>query len=145
VIPLDSCLLPETYVVRKGAPEVQALLKAHGVRTEQVTAPLEVRAEEYDLYPIRLMFIEEESLSVPVAWRREVQAKLEPGDLLVPVDQEAGLLVATMLEPASAWGLLKYPSFRSLASTRPYPILRIPVTTPTNRRGVPRATTPRTP
>lgn len=125
VVPLDSIVLPVAYVIPRELSAVRELLERHHVRFDTITKPARLRLGEYAVDTIGVVVIEEDSLPAPGLRLLSTVRELRPGDLVVPTDQWHSLFLASALEPASLWGLLKYPAFTvDLVSNGRYRILR---------------------
>jgi hypothetical protein len=125
VAPLDSTILPGAYVVPRELSAVRELLERHHVRFDTVREPERLHLGEYAVDTVGVVVIEEDSLPAPGLRLLSTVRDLRPGDLVVPTDQWHSLFLASALEPASLWGLLKYPAFAGdLVSNGKYRILR---------------------
>jgi len=125
VIALDSVVIPSAYIIPRELPAVVELLKRHRVRFNVLDRPERVRVGEYAVDSIGVVVIEEDSLPAPHLRLGSAERELRPGDIVVPTDQLHSMFLATALEPASLWGLLKYPAFApDLAADGKYRILR---------------------
>lgn len=125
VFALDSVTVPDAYVVPRELSAVTELLARHGIRSTVVKKSERMRLGEYAIDSIGVVVIEEDSLPAPRVRLIVVEHDLRPGDVVVPTAQLHALFLATALEPASLWGLLKYPAFaRDLVANGRYRILR---------------------
>jgi len=121
---------PLGYAVAPAAArEFAALLERHGIPYEEVTAPRTIRAET-----CTLLRLEEEFDPVYSRYegrqivRRGPPAELEltPGALWVPLDGEAALRAALVLEPAAMYGVYQYPRYKALVGQKGLlPVLRV--------------------
>jgi hypothetical protein len=121
---------PLGYAVLPVAAEVfRTLLEKHGIPFETVAAPRTVTAE-----PATLVRVEDDFDEVYSRYggRQIVRrgaarpAELAPGSLFVPLEGEAAVRVALLLEPSSLYGLYQFPRFRALAgSDGLLPVLRV--------------------
>jgi hypothetical protein len=121
---------PLGYAVEpRAAADFAELLERHGIPFETLAAPREVRAER-----CTLLRIEDESDDVYSRYegrqivRREAAAAtpLAPGTLWVPLEGEAAVRAALLLEPAALYGLYQYPRFRKLvAPGAALPVVRV--------------------
>jgi hypothetical protein len=126
VRPLVSTALPSAYLVLREDSAIVALLRAHHVQTEAVTAPRSIKAEVFRVDSIGYDVLEEDSLPRPAGrWLTE-RMVAKAGDILVPTRQLHSLFLATVLEPESMWGIAKYPRFRALVPGTFFPIRRVP-------------------
>jgi hypothetical protein len=123
---LISTALPSAYLVLREDSAIVALLRAHHVHTEPVTAPRRIKVEAFRVDSIGYDVLEEDSLPRPAGrWLTE-RMVARPGDILVPTRQLHSLFLATVLEPESMWGIAKYPRFRALVPGTFFPIRRVP-------------------
>jgi len=121
---------PRAYAVTpEAAPAFRALLDRHGIPFETVGASRRVRAERGTL-----LRVEEEFDDLygryegrQIVKRGEAGAfDLPAGSLLVPLEGEAALRAALLLEPASLYGLFQYPRWRALVGPDgAIPLLRV--------------------
>jgi hypothetical protein len=121
---------PLGYAVEpRAAQEFMALLERHGIPYEELTAPRTVKAEACTL--VRL---EEEFDDVYSRYEgRQIVTRghpsdreLTPGTLWIPLEGEAALRAALVLEPASMYGVYQYPRYKALvAQDGSLPVLRI--------------------
>ena len=121
---------PLGYAIEPGAATAfAALLARHGIPFEELTEPRTVRAESCTL--VRLeeafdpLYSRYEGRQVV---RREAAAsrELAPGALWVPLDGEAALRAALVLEPAMIYGLYQYPRYKALVGPGgSLPVLRV--------------------
>ncbi|MGB6123314.1 MAG: M14 family zinc carboxypeptidase [Bacteroidota bacterium] len=124
---IDSCNLPSAYVVPRELVGVLDLLRAHGVAMDTIRRMTQTPGEVFYIDSLTTEDLQDQPhLRV---WgdgfvRRVV---LRPGDIVVPVNQTRSLLVATLLEPESMWGLSRYGQFEHLFQGVHYPIMRLPV------------------
>jgi hypothetical protein len=118
--------LPKAYVVPSSEHAVIALLSRHGVQFSIAVADEVLPVEVFHVDSTTTVPLEEEDLSAVAVSIRRTEGHIRKGDVIVPVNQSASLLIGTLLEPESIWGLAKYPAFSELLRRREYPILRIP-------------------
>ena len=125
VTPVAEIKLPSAYLVPDSLTDVLEILSLQGVRLDTLRESAEVSAEVTILDSATTLTIEDET---HVRWAtRSVTgtARLEPGDLLVRLDQLPSILVATLLEPGSMWGVSWYKRFEGFVRTGPFPVLRL--------------------
>jgi len=123
----DSTIIPSAYIIPAELKQVIELLGRHRLQTVVAESLQKVSVEEYTLEQMGTCVIEEDTLPAPVLKSARRSYQLRPGDVLVPTSQMHSLFLASVLEPASLWGLLKYPSMaESLVTNRQYRILRLP-------------------
>ena len=121
---------PLGYAVdARAAGEIGALLTRHGIPCETLTAARKVPAETWTL-----LRVEEEFDDVygryggrTIVKRGDVrETELAAGSLYVPLDGEAALRAAILLEPSAMYGLWQYPVFWALvAEDGGIPVLRV--------------------
>jgi hypothetical protein len=121
---------PLGYAVEpRAAADFQVLLERHGIPFETLAAPREVRGER-----CTLLRIEDEFDDVYSRYegrqivRREGAGAttLAPGTLWVPLEGEAAVRAALLLEPTALYGVYPYPRFRRLvAPGSALPVLRV--------------------
>jgi len=121
---------PLGYAVEpRAAADFQVLLERHGIPFDFLAAPREVRSERCTLLRIEDEFDEVYSrYEGRQIVRREAAAatSLPPGALWVPLEGEAAVRGALLLEPAALYGVYQYPRFRKLtAPATALPILRV--------------------
>jgi hypothetical protein len=111
------------------APEFKTLLERHGIPYEELTAPRTVKAEACTL--VRL---EEEFDDVYSRYEgRQIvtrgqpsEQELKPGSLWVPLEGEAAIRAALVLEPAAMYGVYQYPRYKAMvAQDGSLPVLRV--------------------
>lgn len=111
---------PRGYAVEpRAASRFAALLEAHGIPFESVDRPRSVTAERCTLLRVEDDFDDVYSrYEGRQIVRREAAAEvvLEPGSLWVPLDGEAAVRAALLLEPAMMYGLYQVDEFRALAA-----------------------------
>jgi hypothetical protein len=121
---------PLGYAVEpRAAQDFKALLERHGIPYEELTAPRIIRAET-----CTLLCLEEEfdDLYSRYEGRQIVHRgqpsdrELAPGTLWVPLEGEAALRAALVLEPAAMYGVYQYPRYKALtAQDGSLPVLRV--------------------
>ena len=118
---------PSAYVVRRGQAELIAWLDRQHVRYETVTTPRTERLEILTVTGEKTWRTEGRSYAQLETRARREAVRLEPGDVVVPLAQRAGTLVAIAWEPASMWGLVNYEEFKALRTVGvDYPVWRRP-------------------
>ena len=125
-----SVLTPLGYAVEPGAAqEFKALLERHGIPYEELTAPRNIRAET-----CTLLCLEEEFDDLYSRYEgRQIVTRgqpsdreLTPGTLWVPLEGEAALRAALVLEPVAMYGVYQYPRYKALvAPDGSLPVLRV--------------------
>jgi hypothetical protein len=121
---------PLGYAVEpNAAPDFERLLEKQGIPYEELTAPRTVRVERCTLVRVEDQFDEVYSR---YEGRQVVQRagaserELQPGALWVPLEGEAAVRAALVLEPVAMYGLYQYPRFRALvAQDGSLPVLRV--------------------
>lgn len=120
---------PRTYFVPPSLSTVIERLGAHGIWFEELSSPRELALERFRIDA-------SQAAERPFQGRHErtlsgvyepVVHTLEPGTLVVPVDQKLGRLVCYLLEPRSDDGLVAWALMDDvLEGAEHYPILREP-------------------
>lgn len=115
-------------VVPEAASDFKALLERHGIPFEELAAPRTVRAETCTLLRVEDSFDDVYSryegrqiVQREAAARRE----LAVGSLWVPLEGEAAVRAALVLEPAAMYGLYQYPRYRALVEATRLPVIRV--------------------
>ena len=121
---------PLGYAIEpKAAPDFGPLLERQGIPFEELTAPRTVRAEACTLLRIEGEFDDLYSrYEGRQIVRREAPAahELQAGSLWVPLEGEAAVRAALVLEPSAMYGPYQYPRFRKLVTPdAPLPVLRV--------------------
>jgi hypothetical protein len=121
---------PRGYAVAApAAAQFRLLLERHGIPYEELAAVRSVEAET-----CRLERVEEEFDDVYSRYEgRQIVTRGAPaavelaaGSLWVPLEGEAAVRAALVLEPASLYGLYQYPTYRALAGADgTLPVLRV--------------------
>ncbi len=125
VRPTLTTTLPQAYVVPRALASLP-LLAGHGVQLEVVNTPTEQMVQRSMIDSVGYEVVEEDSVLRVYTHTVETTATLQPGDIIVRLNQRQSYLLATAFEPQSLWGLVKYPEHESLLRSREFPILRIP-------------------
>jgi hypothetical protein len=125
-----SVATPLGYAVEpRVAADFRLLLDRHGIPFDDLAAPRTVRAERCVLVRLEDEFDELYSrYEGRQVVRCEAAAPLElpSGTLWVPLEGEAAVRTALVLEPASLYGVYTEPRFRKLvAPGEPVPVLRV--------------------
>jgi hypothetical protein len=121
---------PRGYVVAApAAAQFRLLLERHGIPFEELAAARSVEAETCTLLRVEEEFDEVYSRYEGrqiVTRGAPAAVELPAGSLWVPLEGEAALRAALVLEPASLYGLYQYPSYRALvAADGTLPVLRV--------------------
>jgi hypothetical protein len=101
----------------KAAAEIGALLTRHGIPFETLEAPRKVQAETWTLLRVEEEFDDVygryggRTIVKPGEAR---ETELPGGSLFIPLEGEAALRAAILLEPSAMYGLWQYPAFRAL-------------------------------
>lgn len=121
--PLGYAVLPAA------AGAFRSLLEKHGIPFETLAAPRTVTAEAATLVRVEDEFDEVYSRygGRQIVRRGEARAtQLAAGSLFVPLEGEAAVRAALVLEPAALYGLYQYPRFKVLAGEDgTLPVLRV--------------------
>jgi hypothetical protein len=125
VEPLGETVLPDGYVIPKRMTGLLEILTLHAVQMETVQVARSAAGEEFLIDSVGTAMVEEEPHPRPHGRLNPVAVTLSEGDVIVPLAQGRSMLVATLLEPESMWGISKYPEFASMFAPGRYPILRI--------------------
>ena len=121
---------PLGYAVVPAAAEAfRTLLDRHGIPFETLAAPRPVSAETATLVRVEEEFDEVHSRYEGRQIVRRGGAsptEIAAGGLYVPLEGEAAVRAALILEPSSLYGLYQYPKFRALAAKDgALPVLRV--------------------
>ena len=121
---------PLGYAIIPAAAETfRPLLERHGIPFETLAAPRTVNAETATLVRVEDDFDEVYSRygGRQIVRRGEARAaELAAGSLFVPLEGEAAVRAALVLEPAPLYGLYQYPRFKALAGKDgSLPVLRV--------------------
>lgn len=116
-------------VIPAAADAFRTLLDRHGIPFETVAAARTVNAELVTLVRVEDEFDEVYSRYAGRQIVRRGQARsteLAAGSLFVPLEGEAAVRAALVLEPAALYGLYQYPRFKALAGRDgTLPVLRV--------------------
>lgn len=121
---------PLAYVVDpSAASEFKVLLDRHGIPYEEFNAPRMATVESCTL--VRMedefddLYSRYEGRQIVTRGERSSR-ELPPGSLWVPLQGEAAVRAALLLEPSALYGVYQYPRFRPFAVPgKPLPVLRI--------------------
>jgi hypothetical protein len=121
---------PLGYAVEPGAAQdFKTLLERQGIPYEELTAPRTVRVEACTLVRLEEEF---DDLYSRYEGRQIVNRgqptdrELTPGTLWIPLEGEAALRAALVLEPAAMYGLYQYPRYKALVGKDgSLPVLRV--------------------
>jgi hypothetical protein len=121
---------PLGYAVEpRAAADFQALLERHGIPFETLASAREVRGERCTLLRIEDEFDEVYSRyeGRQIVRREGAGATtLAPGTLWVPLEGEAAVRAALLIEPAALYGVYQYPRFRKLVTPgAALPVVRV--------------------
>ena len=121
---------PLGYAVVPAAAEAfRSLLEKHGIPFETLASPRAVTAEAATLVRVEDDFDEVYSRygGRQIVRRGEARrAELAAGSLFIPLEGEAAVRAALVLEPLQLYGLYQYPRFKALAgSDGSLPVLRV--------------------
>jgi hypothetical protein len=125
VAPLSTIRLPAAYAVPANQLKILELLCRHGIQTDTLSAPREAIVEFLTPELAGGDTIEEEYHPWHVVGVLRDTVELEPGTVLVPLRQRRSFLAASILEPGSMWGLVRYEEFSPLFVPGPFPVGRI--------------------
>jgi hypothetical protein len=125
-----SVATPLGYAVEaRAARDFKLLLERHGIPFEELSAPRAVTVEACTLLRLESEFDEVyERYEGRQIVRREAPAarELPAGTLWVPLQGEAAVRAALVLEPAAMYGIYQYPRFRALVGENGLlPVLRV--------------------
>ena len=121
---------PLGYAIEpRAAADYALVLERQGIPFETLSAPRTVRAQRCDLLRLEEQF---DDLYSRYEGRQIVQCRaaaaeeLPAGTLWVPLEGEAAVRAALVLEPAALYGVYQYPRFRKHAATgAALPIVRV--------------------
>jgi hypothetical protein len=124
VVGRDSVTLPAAYLVPGGLSEVHALLRLHGIRGSAPAAD-SMLVERYHIVGYDSLILESDPYRIPQVRVESVMVAPDSEAVLYPVNQDGGLLLGSVLEPRSVWGLSKYGGFEHLFRGPVYPVGRV--------------------
>jgi hypothetical protein len=125
-----SVSMPLGYAIEpRAAQDFKTLLERQGIPYEELTAPRTVRAEACTLLCLEEEFDELYSRyeGRQIVHRgQSSDRELTPGTLWVPLEGEAALRAALVLEPAAMYGVYQYPRYKALVGQDgSLPVLRV--------------------
>ena len=126
VRPLVIRAIPHGYVVPRDLGPVRQILDRNRVKYTVVEKQSSVPGAAYRIESVVPDTLEAEWHPKPVLRVTRGPVTLRPGDLVVSTAQRHALFLATLLEPESMWGLVKYAGFEYLWQSKVYPIGIIP-------------------
>ena len=121
-----STVLPEVYFVERKDSAIVELLRRHHITITEVKRPTEVAVTAYSVDSVRQAEIEEETQPLVAVTAHRITKTFNTGDFMISTHQVQALLIASILEPESMWGLTKYEQFASLLQHGQYPVFRLP-------------------
>jgi hypothetical protein len=117
---------PLGYIVPAANQEVIKTLRDHGISFVMLGKDTQVDAETYrikEIVPSKVDYVAPEKIQVEVQTGKITVPK---GDYYVPVDGAAANLIASLLEPMSEYGLIRYQAYKLVpAQGAAFPILRV--------------------
>jgi hypothetical protein len=121
---------PRGYAIpAPAAAQLRLLLERHGIPFEELAAGRSVEAETCTLLRVEQEFDDVYSRYEGrqiVTRGAPAAVELPAGSLWVPLEGEAAVRAALVLEPASLYGLYQYPSYRALVGADgALPVLRV--------------------
>jgi len=126
VTPIESVSRPRAYVVPNDQTDLLAFLARHHVVAETVKKPRKQLVERYSVVEVRSKWMENKPIWYVTTQVEKAEIVLNEGDVIVPMNQEHGTMLAIALEPASMWGLVQYDEFAKLRTKGSvYPVYRI--------------------
>ena len=126
VRPMIVRSVPSAYVVRSQDSAIIALLGRHHVSCDTVRQARTVRVVALIIDSVGYRELEEDTLPSLHVHPEAESIVLQPGDCVVPTNQWHSLFLASVLEPESSWGIVKYREFEGILKRRVYPVYRIP-------------------
>ena len=124
---IASCNLPLAYVVPRELTGILDLLRAHGTAMDTIRRMTTTPGKVFHIDSLTTQILQDEDHLRVWGGGFARRVVLRPGDIVVPVNQAHSLLVATLLEPESMWGLSRYRQFEQLFQGAHYPIMTLPV------------------
>ncbi len=122
---LGTIPLPTAYVIPREYASVSELLGAHHVRVLPVRGCRKVAVQSTVIEKIDREVLEGEELARPRVHTESGILQLSPGDVIVPTAQIHAMLVATLLESESMWGLARYRQFAPVMAQGVFPFRRL--------------------
>jgi hypothetical protein len=127
VKPLESVPRPAGYVIPRSQRAVRMFLDRHGVRYDTVARAERRYVEIYTVVDVAGRWMENKPSTSVRTRKRTAEVSLAPGDLVVPLSQLQGTMLAIALEPSSMWGMVQEEPFAGLLlKGGDYPVYRIP-------------------
>jgi hypothetical protein len=122
----NSVARPKAYYIPAALTDVIGLLDLHKITYFKTTKPNTFSAEVYSVKHKKTVWMENKSFSIPAFETKKIEFTSTPGDVIVPLDQPSGVMLAIAFEPASMWGIVHASEFKSLCKAgKDYPIFRI--------------------
>ena len=121
-----STMLPEIYYIERKDSVIVELLRRHHITVSEVKRPTEIAVTAFSIDSVRRADIEEETQPLVSVTPHQLTKTFKPGDFMISTHQVQALLIASILEPESMWGLTKYEQFASLLKHGQYPVFRLP-------------------
>ncbi len=118
--------VPQAYIVPAREAAIVELLGRHHVRCDTVREARTVNAVALIIDSVGTRELEEDPLPSLRVHPESKPITLGPGDLIVSTRQWHSLFLATVLEPESSWGIVKYSEFGDILKRRVYPVYRLP-------------------
>jgi hypothetical protein len=126
VRPLSTRRIPHGYVVPRELSPIREILDRNHALYAVVEKPSTLAGAAYDIDAVVPDTLEDEWHPKPTLRVTRKTLTLRPGDLVVSTAQRHALFLATLFEPESMWGLVKYRGYEHLWQSRVYPIGIIP-------------------
>jgi len=127
VKPLESIQRPAGYVIPRSQRALRDLLDRHNVRYDTVARAAQREVEIYTIVDLAGKWMENKPSMYVSTRMRRATVSLEPGDIVVPLNQPQGTMLVIALEPSSMWGIAQEESFAQLLEKgSDYPLYRIP-------------------
>jgi hypothetical protein len=127
VKPLESVQRPAAYVVPGSQRAIRDLLDRHSVRYDTVARAARWEVEIYTVVDVAGKWMENKPSKYVSTRMRRAEVSLEPGDIVVPLNQRQGTMLVIALEPSSMWGIVQEETFAALlVKGSDYPVYRIP-------------------
>lgn len=125
--PTESATAPAAYYVLPDGADAIERLRAHGVRTEPVTAPTRLQLERFRIDSTSVAASEFQGRRERTLWGSWVpSAEIVPaGAIRVPLDQPLGRLAFGLLEPRSDDGFVAWAILDAQVEAGALPILRV--------------------
>ncbi len=127
VKPLESVQRPAAYIVPRTQRTIRDLLDRHAVRYDTVVRAERRKVEIATVVDVTGSWMENKPTTAVTTRMRTAEVSLEPGDIVVPVNQLQGTMLVIALEPSSMWGIAQEEPFAGLlVKGADYPVYRIP-------------------